>query len=598
METDSCKDYLKNQILTAIKTVLSTMKQSSAILVTDDKTTMILDSCLKVYQLNELGIGALVNVKYSRERLKVPPIYFLSPTIESINGVINDWEDPDKPQYATSVHLLFCSSISSEGMELLKKSKLRRYLKTFQEVFCDFYALESKLYHFNRPDAFHSLYLYKKFDEEFRQTAENLFSVCVSFREEPYIRFAKDSERAVGLAQMFKDFFAKKRMLMKTFRPRNKRATLLILDRTQDPVAPLLHEMTYQSMIKDLISGENRYLNLPKEEDTKEDDEKSAGNKQVQFYFADDPLWKDFRHKHMSQVCSDIREKFQTFKDTNVIARQQAEQAMNQNLRKAVTDLPKYKQMSKSFNFHFQITNMIVQFHKQMELAKITEIEQCMVTGLDDKGKSVKTSTIQSALLDIFRDPTTSITTKIRLLLAYIISQDGISEKMREDLFTASNLSAADAEVIYHLTTLDVKVRAEGKKTKKSPYYKEMQNRAKELAKANINRFEPLISILLKKLGEDKLSEEDFPYCGPEPQSRSLVSSFGGRSLRKKGKLENKEAPRIIIFMIGGVCYSEVRQCYLLGEELNREIFIGSTHILTPNEYIKLLRGKPAKKVN
>jgi len=588
---DSCKDYLKNQIFTAIKTAFANMKQKSAILITDDRTTMILDSCMKVHHLNNRGIGAIVNVKYRREKLMVPPIYFLSPTIESIKGLVTDWEDPQNPQYDTCVHLWFCSSITKEGMELLKKSKLRGYLKTFQEVYCDFNSLESRVYHFDRPSAFRALYVDKQMNEEIRKTTENLFSVCVSLNEEPYIRYYKDSTRATSLAQMLSICFGEKRKLMKTFKPRRKRATLLILDRSQDPVAPLLHEMTYQSMIKDLIKGENRYLNLPNEGATNSKEEKTAEKKHVQFIFAEDPLWEEFRHKNMVQVCSEIRLKFQEFKDTNIIAKSMEQKGHTENLMKAVKDLPKYKRMSTSFNFHLQITSILARQHKRMSFANITHIEQTMVTGLDDNGRSVKTSVIHSVLLNMFKDPTVSMAIKLRLLLVYMISSGGISETMRNDLFTAANLSSEDAEVILHLRDLGVKIKSDSKKTKKPHNYKEIQNRAKELIKSkkNESRCEPLMALFLRKLGKEKLSEEDFPYCGSIPEGRGLVGSFGGRI--RKGNVRVNEVPRIIIFMIGGVCYSEIRQCYLLGEELHRDIFIGSTHTLTPSEYIQLLRG-------
>jgi len=46
--------------------------------------------------LNDQGIGAILNVKYQRERVPVPPIYFLSPNMASIEKVVKDYENSKK----------------------------------------------------------------------------------------------------------------------------------------------------------------------------------------------------------------------------------------------------------------------------------------------------------------------------------------------------------------------------------------------------------------------------------------------------------------------------------------------------------------------
>lgn len=42
----------------------------------------------------------------------------------------------------------------------------------------------------------------------------------------------------------------------------------------------------------------------------------------------------------------------------------------------------------------------------------------------------------------------------------------------------------------------------------------------------------------------------------------------------------------MIVFVIGGASYSEIRSAYEIGESYNRDVFIGSTEILRPNSFI------------
>lgn len=46
----------------------------------------------------------------------------------------------------------------------------------------------------------------------------------------------------------------------------------------------------------------------------------------------------------------------------------------------------------------------------------------------------------------------------------------------------------------------------------------------------------------------------------------------------------------MIIFVAGGMTYSEMRLAYTLGLAMGKEIFIGSTHVVTPEDYMKDLR--------
>jgi len=380
-------------------------------------------------------------------------------------------------------------------------------------------------------------------------------------------------------------------------KPRDKRATLIILDRSQDTVTPLLHEITYQAMIKDLIPGGN-WKYLPLENPNAE----SPADATTRFSYEDDPLWPDFRHQNLPHMLTDLQEKFLEFKRTNRIAKQmvnEKEEDQKENLLKSVRDLPKYKRKIKSFNSHFDIKDKLVSLYRSLELKNVADIEQSLVTNVGEGGRSVKLSDVQLALSSMLKDPTVKKEIKLRLLLTYIISQGGISEKVRNLLFTAANLSEQDSNAIYNIRALGVIIKSESKTSHKPMFFKERQATAKKLCKSDVaqSRYEPLVATILKKFIKGDLSEGDFPFCGKPEALKSIAGTFGGRSLRKRSKSKAGNKARIIVFVLGGVCYSEIRECYLLAEKLNREIYIGSSHVMTPAGYLSLLRGPEVEAV-
>jgi len=103
---------------------------------------------------------------------------------------------------------------------------------------------------------------------------------------------------------------------------------------------------------------------------------------------------------------------------------------------------------------------------------------------------------------------------------------------------------------------------------------------------------------------DNSLSSTDFPYFR-EQNSSSEASKVGPTSLRKsvQPKWADKETRkaekggvttvggRIIVFIAGGITFSEIRTAYELTNKYNREIIMGSTSILTPSIFIDNLRN-------
>jgi len=47
----------------------------------------------------------------------------------------------------------------------------------------------------------------------------------------------------------------------------------------------------------------------------------------------------------------------------------------------------------------------------------------------------------------------------------------------------------------------------------------------------------------------------------------------------------------VLVFVAGGMTYSEMREAYLLSKSLNKEIIIGSTHAMTPKHFMEDMRS-------
>jgi hypothetical protein len=78
--------------------VMSVCKDgTNAVLVLDAHTSAVLSSCCRMYDVMDVGVLALQSIAVSRERLAIPAIYFLEPTKESVDALIEDFRDAKTP---------------------------------------------------------------------------------------------------------------------------------------------------------------------------------------------------------------------------------------------------------------------------------------------------------------------------------------------------------------------------------------------------------------------------------------------------------------------------------------------------------------------
>jgi len=570
----SLKGFLKESIANAIKFAVQKI-DSTAILILDDKTEEIVYNALKQHELSELGISIVVNIKSHRESLNMNPVYILSPGIPSIKLLIQDWKRKTRLKYRKSVHLYINGSIGSQAIELIIGSSLRKYLKTFQEIFCNYQVLESNIFHFEAPEAFRNIYgNLDKSDLYLQEVAERLLSVSVSLGEEPWIRYAKDSPRATKLAMLYKSFWNGKKVKMSRLKTKKKRATLLILDRAQDIVAPLLHEITYQSMVKDLIGHDKESIKI---QNLEYDDKDMKSEKELILRFDDDPLWEDFGHMNIAYLQPQIKLKLREFTETYNADKE------NPDLLEAQKGIQKFIKIAKSCNLHFALSSLLLELYEELHIPNLMEIEQILVTGLNQRDKSVGQRKIQRFLSHLMKSHSLTTKSKLRLFMIYIITRGGITEKQMSDFVKIGEFSDWDQDVIKNLAMFGIDSSSKEQRFKSSKYHAYIQSRAIKLNMTDYvqARYEPLLSLFLKELNDAVLSAHDFPWCA-DVNFRDTEDSIGDNGFDKS---------RIIVFVIGGVCWSEVRMCHMLSKELGRHIYLGSSFIASPTQFITLLGG-------
>ena len=189
---------------------------------------------------------------------------------------------------------------------------------------------------------------------------------------------------------------------------------------------------------------------------------------------------------------------------------------------------------------------------------------------------------------------------RLRLIMQYLLYRNGLLPSDTQKLLAHAQLPSQDGEVIHNLELLGAHVSRSLKDTRPlaQPHFgrkQAPQNPSEE--ESGLSRFDPEVKPMLEEHIRGTLDQGTFPFTKPHLDAaeglagQENVSQASLRSAKptwartRPSALEPRQ--RIIVFIAGGATYSESRACYEVSNALNKDIFLATSHMLTPSLYIR-----------
>lgn len=487
-------------------------------------------------------------------------------------------------------------------------------IKTFKETFLDFLVTQSSVFHLDQSSiALERLYS-KASDLSYANSlGRKLADLCVNINEHPSIRFLGSSPIARAIAMEMNSAIQQYKTNNRTFwcygddgHTDRDRAQILILDRSFDPLSPLMHEYTYEAMVNDLLEVEDGVISYKTTTNDNREDEKKA------ILGENDDLWVELRHSHIAKVIEVIKERMNDIIQNNTGAKLAKKSGADMDITSmaaAVKALPEYNQTMTKLGQHVAIAQQCMNQFSRQGLMDLSRVEQTISTGFDDDGKEVKGPKLLQLVLETLRNPL-SKDQKIRLLAIFYVSQRNIpgSEDSIRQAFQAARLTPSDQQMITNFDRLlslsQTSAVVDEKKT--GGIFSAIFGGAKVTkhpptpeGEYSDTRHVCLLKAYLEQFVGGNLPLEKFPQSGPTssagPKSEAKsVRRFGAanRFGRKDGV--QFTGGRYIVFIAGGATYAELRVGYETMTAQQREVIIGSTHITNPSSYLVEVGALPA----
>ncbi|XP_020581596.1 SNARE-interacting protein KEULE-like [Phalaenopsis equestris] len=637
------RDRLLHEMLRATRAKDS--KTRWKVLIMDKLTVKIMSCSCKMANITYEGISLVEDIYKRRQPMpSMDAIYFIQPTRENVVMFLSDMSGRS-PLYKRAF-VFFSSPISKELVNHIKSdASVRPRLSTLSEMNLEYFAIDSQGFISDHERALEELFgdtaeISLAHNATLQTIATRIATVFASLKEFPYVRYraAKSSLDAstmtsvrdlipTKLAAIVWHCLAKYRSSIPDF-PQTETCELLILDRSVDQIAPIIHEWTYDAMCHDLLNMDgNKFVHeVPSKAG-------STSEKKEVLLEDHDPIWVELRHAHIADASERLHDKM-----TNFISRNKAAQIHHgsrdggelstRDLQKMVQALPQYSEQIDKLSLHVEIAGKINKVIREAGLRELGQLEQDLVFG--DAGTK--------DLINFLRtNQDVTPENKLRLLMIFAaIYPEKFEGDKGEKLMQLARLSPDDMNAVYnmrYLTLPDLKKTSGGFSLKFEVHKKQAarKERTDEEETWQLSRFYPVIEELIEKLSKGELPNNEYQCMNdPSPsfhetsngtpvrttssqpahsmrsrrpatwaRPRNSDDGYSSDSVLKYASNDFKHmGQRIFIFIIGGATRSELRVAHKLTSKLKREIILGSTSIDDPAQFITKLKMLSAQELS
>lgn len=533
-------------------------------LVLDKETTVIISLICSQSQILKKNVYLIETIENpSKEKLlHLNAIYFVRPTEENITKLIAEIKERRFNEY----NIFFSNAVSNLHLEKLAVEDDKNSIKKIIEVYSDFYVMNQDLFSLNILNSSG----FRKSPNDWKPVEETLFermtagvaSLCFALRRIPYVRFQTNSAVCERLAaKLFERFQSELKESPNSFNQSKTKSVLILLERREDPITPLLTQWTYQAMLHELLGIKNNRIDLSHDKNYSSKDQADCEfviSSHTDHFFAD----------HMYEDFGDFAESVKKELDDYSSVRKKNEKIESLNdMQKVLDSIPELKKKSTNISKHVTLTSELSKLVTERNLIDISKLEQEM-TVKDNKNEHFK------GVMDLLGKPYDKFD-KLKLAIIYCLRYEDdqptitlVKSKLKEE-----GLSTEFIDIIDYVIKYAGKNQRVGDLFATRDIVNKLKKNIKQVFKDVPNIFtqhEPYICTIIDALKNAKLKE----------------SEFACKSTYKAGEKPSEiKADEIIIFFVGGVTYEEAKAVADLNKK-GANIIIGGTNVINSKLFL------------
>ncbi|KAI9088196.1 Sec1-like protein [Phlyctochytrium arcticum] len=543
----SIQNYLNKMI-----TEVTGMK----VLLLDADTTSIISMVMTQTQLLQREVYLIDRIdNKQREKMRhLRCICFVRNTSESVQALIEELREPKYGDY----YLFFSNTLRKSDIERLAEVDEQEVVREVQEYYADYLAVNNELYSLDI-----SLPQFPLFSENlqtwdtrtFGRATEGILALLLALKKRPLIRYERSSAVAKKLASELAYQMQQEGPLF-DFRKPDTPPILVIMDRRNDPITPLLLQWTYQAMVHELIGINNGRVDLSGLPDIRPEMKEVVLNiEQDSFYSRNMFLNMGDLGGNIKSYVDEYQSKHKNTAQINSIA----------DMKKFVEDYPEFRKLSGNVTKHVTLVGELSRQVARQHLMEVGELEQSLAVN-DNHTQDLKSLRTIIERTDVTEDA------KVRLVLLYALRYEK----------SPNNASAQLAEMLARSGVGERKVALVSQITQ----YAGTDQRLEDLF-SNQNVFARTKNVFKGLQGVENVYTQHIPHmvevlqdCIKGKMKDNLYPFIEGNT---------RDKPQdIIVFMIGGATYAEAYEIHKLNAaNPGVRIVLGGTTVHNSQSFLR-----------
>lgn len=234
-----------------VASVISSTSGLKVLLLDEDTATTVSMahawSMSELHQMEVYGVDRLdrVDLTSRATMAEVKCIVFCRPTKPSVSALVKELKEPKHRHY----NIFFTNVLDPDHLAALAAADVHGVVKEVQEVFADFAAVDPHLFSLYTTGCIGDK-LHRWRPRALQRSVDGVTAVLRALKKEPLIRYQASSDLCEELARKIS-------YTVDNSAAPETRPLLLILDRRDDAVTPVLQQWTYQAMAHELLGIEH-----------------------------------------------------------------------------------------------------------------------------------------------------------------------------------------------------------------------------------------------------------------------------------------------------------------------------------------------------
>ncbi len=553
MDVVSAVSGYVSKMVSAGDTTSATPSAKMKILLLDSDTVSIVSTAITQSALlnHEVYLTDRLD-NQNREKMRhLRCLCFVRPSADSIQFLIDELREPRYGEY----YLYFSNVVKKSSLERLAEADDHEVVKAVQEHFADYIVVNPDLFTLDlsfprqriwsgNPDMWNT--------DALQRTTEGVIAVLLSLKKKPLIRYERSSLLAKKLATEVRYHVSQEEQLF-DFRKVDTPPILLILDRRDDPITPLLSQWTYQAMVHELLGIHNGRVDLSDVPDIRPE------LKEIVLSQDQDPFFKKNMYLNFGDLGGNIKDYVEQYQSKT---KNSSNIESIADMKRFIEEYPEFRKLSGNVSKHVTLVGELSRRVGAENLLEVSEVEQSLACN-DNHAADLKvalsfesqdcsgTDPIQN-VQRLIQSPNVTLEGKIRLVALYALRYEKHAQNalpLLVDLLGAvGNASQRRVDLIaklliYH-SSLQQSQSAGGISDifESAGIFSGARDRLKGLKGVEnvYTQHSPRLEVTLQNLIKGRLRDQQYPFVE------------GGGSTRDKPQ-------DIVVFMIGGATYEEAK---------------------------------------